>query len=328
LFAAIDTNYITVYVCVNDMCLLARMLEEKRLLPAGLALADFLAVDVRCQFRWYYCQVFPRVPPPQQQLRYRLIFPESLNSLSFSPPSRSILELVQLANCFEVHMEETRKFRELRDWADLVSVNVNLLLRGNLAYLMLHPEIPVSRDLRQLMTLSCFDTASMALHFQDFRALARRWDKFVASRSDDGDWRKKINGCRTAERWIWEGIRTVRSTGKIRLSRMFQLLMIAMSQFEQVAHRPGFGFELLCKIIKDLPGYGVVVPLVIFSGMIAHNPDFVSEEERKIWTKLEECISFLLNDDPELMAGITSMKEGLQQQAEEEMRVAFRLEGS
>jgi hypothetical protein len=223
-------------------------------------------------------------------------------------------------------MDESWKFSELRSWSEIVSANVNLLMTANLTYLMAHPEIPVSRDLRQLMTLNCLDEATVGTHYHDIRQCAKAWDQLVAA-ADEQELKKQINSCEPARRWIWEGIRTVRSTSRIRLSRTFQLLMVAMKQFSQICQRKKFGTTLLCSILKVLPGHAVIIPFIIFNGTVAHDPDFMTPEEEAIWGQLEACIMIVLKDDPELLDKIEAKQQELVKQTAQQMRGVLRIEG-
>jgi hypothetical protein len=325
LFKSIDTNYLTFYLCVNDICLLARLLEDQGLLPCGLTLNDFLEVDVNYQYYWFCCQVFPRAWIPLESPKYRLVFPDSLNALQPGAPS-SFQELVKLANCFEIFMDESRKAENLRQWSELISTNVTLLMTSDLQYLMAHPEIPVSRGLRQLMTLSCFDETTFGMHYNEIVQYGRRWDRLVASSADERELKRRIDDYEAIRRCIWGGIRLIRSTKKVKLPRRFQLLMTAMTQFDAILQRPEFGMPLLSLILRHLPGQSVIVPFVIFNGAIAHEADFMSEEERRIWIKLETCLLTILKDDPDLLAMIGRKQIELQTLTGKQMRRVIRLE--
>jgi hypothetical protein len=315
LFRSIDTNYYVFYLCVNDLCLLARMLEEQQGMPCSLTLNDFLEVDVNFQYHWFCCQVFPRTCEPLETPKYHLVFPPA-------PTRRDELE-----RCFEILMEELRKFKDMNMWADLLATNVTVLMTGDLDFLMAHPQIPVSRELRQLMMLSCFDEATFGANYMEIVAYGRRWDALVAKYADEKELRRQIGGRETVRRWIWDGIRLVRSTGKIRFPRMFQMLMAAMMQFVKIAQRPEFGEPLLCSILKALPGQAVIVPFVLFNGTIAHEADFMSEEERRVWIQMEKCLLTILKDDRELLSLIGQKQEDLHAITKKHVRRVFRLGG-
>jgi hypothetical protein len=171
-----------------------------------------------------------------------------------------------LERCFEILMEESRKFKEMTLWADLLATHVTMLMTGNLDFLMKHPQIPVSRELRQLIMFSCFDEATFGAHCMDIVAYGELWDTLVAKCADEMKLRSQIDGREAVRKWIWDGIRLVRSAGKIPFPRMSQMLLAAMIQFVKIADRPEFGEELLCNILKALPGQEVMVPFVLFNG--------------------------------------------------------------
>jgi hypothetical protein len=318
MFRSIDTNYFVFYLCVNDLCLLARMLEEQQVIPCGLTLNDFLEVDVNYQYHWFCCQVFPRACEPPETPKYHLVFPPM-------EPRRDDFE--RLTACFEILMEESRKFKDLSMWADLLATNVTMLMTGDLDYLMAHPQIPVSRELRQLMMLSCFDEATFGGHYLEIVGYGKRWDALVAKYADGKELRRQIGGMEAVRRWILDGIRLVRSTGRIRFPRMFQMLMAAMMQFMKIAQRPEFGETLLCSILKALPGRAVVVPFVLFNGTVAHEADFMSEEERRVWIQMEKCLLTILKDDRELLQVIGQKQADLRTITEKQVRRVFRLGG-
>jgi hypothetical protein len=146
--------------------------------------------------------------------------------------------------------------------------------------------------------------------------------------ADEHELKKQIDNCELARRWIWEGIRTIRSTSRIRLSRMFKLLMIAMNQFRQVCQKHKLGTALLCSILKALPGHAIIIPFVIFSGTVAHEPGFMTEEEKRIWSEFEECIIVVLKDDPELLDRIKTKQQELLEQTAQQMRRVLRIEAT
>jgi hypothetical protein len=292
------------------------MLDEQQVMPCGLTINDFLEVDVNFQYHWFSCQVFPRAWEPLESPKYHLIFPRM-------QPRGDDLE--RLTVCFEILMEESRKSKDLAMWADLLATNVTMLMTSDLEFLMARPQIPVPRELRQLMMLSCFDEAAFAGHYLEIVEYGKRWDALVANYADEKELRRQIGGREAERRWIWDGIRLVRSTGKIKFPRMFEMLMAAMMQFVQIAQRPEFGERLLCSILKTLPGQAVVVPFVLFNGIIAHEADFMSEEERRVWIQMEKCLLTILKDDKEFLQMIGQKQAELHAITEKRVRRVVRL---
>jgi hypothetical protein len=325
LFHSFDQNFLTFYLCVNDLCLLARMLQDhfQGGLPCGLTFAEFLEVDARFQYHWFWCHLFQRSQVREPPPKYRLVFPEVLNRLA--PAGGPFVELLAMANAFERFMEEKRKVAELRRWRAVVAANVTILMTRNLPYLMAHPEIPIPHDVHQLMTLSCVDQAGVGPHFPEIAGLAARWDESIARKADEHALKAQIEGSDAARRWIWEGIRTIRSAGKVPLARVFRLLIGAMTKFDCIAEMLGLGNALMCNILRMLPGVAVIVPFVIFNGTVAHEKEFMREAESKIWVKLERCLLLVLQEEPSLLKGIFEKQAELERQTARTCRRVLRM---
>jgi hypothetical protein len=175
------------------------------------------------------------------------------------------------------------------------------------------------------MTLSCVDQAGVGAHFAEIMAFAQRWDAGVAQNADERALKALIDGSEAARRWVWAGIRTIRSAGKVPLPRVFRMLIGAMAQFDCVAEKLGAGNDLLCTVLRMLPGRAVIVPFVILNGTVAHEADFMRDAEKKVWVRLEQSVLLVLRDDPVLMRGVLEKQAQLETQMARTCRRVLRI---
>lgn len=79
LYQAFDQPYINYFMCVCDICLLARMFDDQKLLPNSLTLTDFISLNKEVQFEWYWSQVYPRHTPHRRPLQHIIfdVYPHS-----------------------------------------------------------------------------------------------------------------------------------------------------------------------------------------------------------------------------------------------------------
>jgi hypothetical protein len=292
----IEHSYLTYFLCVNDICLLARMLDDQRLLPNGLKLDEFLDIDVRFQFHWFWCQIFPNPHVNRNAPHFRLIFSAD--------------------NGFEQLMEQTQKMLELRGWCDLISSQVASAMTTVMDYLAYRPWIPVSHELRQVMTVAECEEFEWP-NSPEIVGFGERWDAIVKVYEDGRCLREILSRYPSCAKIVWEGIRTIRCADKVPLRRSFGLLLKGMEVFLLISDRPGFGNALLCNVLRMLPGRAIIVPFVIFNATVAGELGFMREDEIVIWRKLEECIGIILRDDPEFFVAIAAQRRILRAEYEE-----------
>jgi hypothetical protein len=276
LFGSFDETFLCYYLCVNDICLLARMLDEARQLPTELSFADFLEVDAGFQYRSFWCQVFPHRGDLREDLGRRVVFPASLNGLR-----APFGELVQLANSFEMLMEERRRAIEARNWKQLVSTHAGVLMAFAVSWAASHPEMTIPRRIRQRIVIAAIREEVTA--DPDVAMLAEHWDSLAGR--ERGDTLPPGISHR-----VWPGVRLGRAAAHAPLPDAFRLLLRAAGHFATIAECARGGDPMTCSLLKMLPGAALLVPFVILNATVAHEPGFMSDGERRLWVMLERCI--------------------------------------
>jgi hypothetical protein len=300
LFGAFNETFLGYYLCVNDVCLLARLLDQARQLPSGLTLSDFLDVDAAFQYRLFWCQVFPRTALPVQMVALRLVFPAKMNDLRTPFP-----ELLRLANSFEMLMEETRKATEARDWKKLLSAHVELLMIGGIGWLAGRREMSVPKRIQQKIEIAAIGDG--IARDPEVRDLSARWDALVGQGSE------KLLPAGVSSR-VWPALRLARSAGCAQLADAFPMLLDAMRQFRIVAERAGGGGEMvIAALLRMLPGDAVLVPFLIINATVAHGPEFMSDSERRCWVTLERCFLAVLCGDVILLRDVIAKQTEIMQ---------------
>jgi hypothetical protein len=308
LFGSFDETFLGYYLCVNDVCLLARLLDQAGQLPAGLALADFLEIDMAFQYRSFWCQVFPRAALPVQGIAHRLVFPAKMNELQTPFP-----ELLGLANSFEMLMEERRKAAEARKWARLLASHAESLMAGEIGWLARRREVCVPRRVYQRIEIAMI--SDRIVSDPDVKDLSARWDALVGRGGERG----LPSG---VSHRVWPALRLAKSAGSAQLADAFPMLLSAVRQFRIVAEWAG-GEPMIAAILRMLPGNAVLVPFVIINATLAHGPEFLSESERRCWVTLERCFLEVLCGDRTLLRDVIAKQAAI----ERFTRIVPKMEG-
>jgi hypothetical protein len=229
----------------------------------------------------------------------------------FGTGNSVVPHVIKLARNFEYFLEQRRKFNELKSWFDLITTQSTKLMICDVEYLRTHPRIQIPHEIRQLIKLSQIDTEMLGKHRRKLLELSEGWDKIVFRYQDGRDLKELLANRRSAKDLIWEGIRMIRCLVNAELPRMFNVLLSAMMQFQEIAQELDLGRNLLCNIIGQFPGDTILVPFVIFNGTVAREPGFMSEREKLAWVTFESCMREMLKDNPILMCQIVSAAEEL-----------------
>jgi hypothetical protein len=312
LFYAFDHYHLLYYLCVNDIILIARMLKDQKMLPKSTTYAEFVELDRRYQFNWFWCQVFPWASTQPSGPRRNLIFTRTpeLRGFAADPDFSRLREdfqkLLKLVNAFESFLEQSRKFRRLREWDDLIATNANHFLVGDIEYLVAHPQIVVSREIWQFSLIARIDQELLRRHKGQMAEFAQAWNEKIAKCQDGRQLKKLLSGRECARQLVWQGIRKIRCIAKARFDRTFRTYITAIMQFQRIGEVLGIGPELLQTVLAQLPGEVVLVPFIIFGGAVGRVKTFMSDVEKKAWVTLEQCILKMLGEDLELMVQVFS----------------------
>jgi hypothetical protein len=304
-------------LCVNDICLIARLLDDSKLLPRATTFSEFVEVDKTYQFNWFWCQVFPKTPPTFAGHDQSVIFSGKmeLNRPDDGQGTRLPTEtanLVQLADSFEYFLEQRRKYNQLKEWYDLITTQANQLVMNELEYFGEHPKIAVSTEIRQMIHVSGISTELLIRHQSQLREFAHEWDQVVARSQEGRDLKVMLRAHDSARKVMWDAIRMIRSISKAPLARSFRVLMDALLQFKAIMEHLALGDKFMVGVLAQLPGGVMLIPFMLFNGTVIRDPTFVmSEEEKLVWVKFEACILLTLKDNPELMLKIVSTQDEL-----------------
>jgi hypothetical protein len=282
LFWGFDVHWLCCFVCVNDVGLVARMLDEQSLLPRSLSLSDFLDVDRDFQYYMFWCQIYPKAIDAQRRLDCTLIFPEGSNTL-------------------ELLLMQRQRLCECRKWLDIVCANVTMLLAGELDYLQTHRNVPRDNNLKQLLYFRAFGDAAVGGLAQRLGDCAAKWDKMTQTARVAFDLRSLSKRPESLKKCVLSGIRMITHSEKIGWSRKFALFLQAMSQLEMVSRRPEFGAQMLCGVMAQFSGKAWIVPFMLFNAAMGDSPELLSEKERLVWVKFESCILLVLTSDQEAL---------------------------
>jgi hypothetical protein len=297
LFGSFDESFLIYYLCVNDACLLARLLDQAGELPAGLRLADFLDIDGAFKYWSFWCQVFPRRTLPAQTMVLRLVFPAKLNGLKTRFP-----DLLQLADQFETLMEERRKAAEAIEWRRLLAAHAELLMGGEIGWLRKHQELRVPRRVRQKIEIGMI--GGVIVNDPEVRRLSERWDAFVGQRNS------LPSG---VSHRVWGALRIARAAGCAQLEDAFPLLLNAVKQLRTIAETAGGGEPMISAMLRMIPGNAIVAPFVIINAAVAHIPGFMSDLDQRCWVTLERCFLAVLCEDGKLLKDVITKQAAIEQ---------------
>jgi hypothetical protein len=322
LFQAFDHYHLLYYLCVNDVILIAKLLDGQRLLPKSITLAEFTGIDGTYRYNWFWCHVFPKDISPFSTHRGNLIFPEKMLSTQLPPESEfaslhmrdELQKLLRLASSFEYFLEQRRKFVSLRRWFDLINTRVNQVMVNELDYLTEHPRLPVSVEVRQVLTISQIEPELLTRHGGELAACADAWDVLVDDAQNGRQINKLFRQHARAKDLVWQGLRMIRSTSKARLTSKFRTLLAAFRSFKTIADQFKLGDEGLCQIISQLPGDVILVPYIVLGATVVKDGDFMPEGERLVWVKMESCVLLILTRSPALMGKMAAIRDQLSQQ--------------
>jgi hypothetical protein len=322
LFQAFDQYHLVYYLCVNDIILIAQLLDGQRLLPKSITLAEFTAINSTYRFNWFWCHVFPKDISSFSKYHGNLIFPEKM--LVTQRPAEGqradlhirdeLQKLQKLASSFEDFLEQRRRFVALRRWSELINTQVNQVMVNELGYLAEHPKISISIEVRQVLRISQIEPELLARHGDELTACANDWDVLVDDAQNGRQMNKLFRQHAKAKDLVWQGLRMIRSTSKAPLTRRFRTLVGGFGTFKTIADELKLGDEGLCQIISQLPGEVILVPYIVFGATVAKDGDFMPEGERLVWVKMESCLLLILTKNPALMGRIATIRDQLAQQ--------------
>jgi hypothetical protein len=312
LFQAFDQSHLLYHLCVNDVVSIARVLSEQKMLPRSTRFSEFVQIDQRYQFNWFWCQIFPRISPNLQELPPTLFFSGDFDAVAELPDSElknEIAKLLQDADVFECFLEQQRKHKQMKGWFDLINTQANRLMMINLDYLIQHPQFVTSVEMEQVIQICCITPELFNHHNGWLTAAFEQWDVMTERFKDGRGLRKMFAAHRSAYNSIWQGLRMIRCTAKAPLARTFRMLIAAIIQFVNIIQELDLGSEGLINIIGQLPGEVILKPFVFFNGTVTKDDKFImSEQERFAWAKLDSAVFTLLIEKPGFMANVIDIQ--------------------
>jgi hypothetical protein len=114
LFYAFEQCHLLYYLCVNDIAVFAKLLDEQGLLPKSITYDEFAVLDRKQQFNWFWCQMFPRLTSHPSREAGNVISRNAINVNDFSedPDYRELKgpldRLIRLSAAFESFLEQRR----------------------------------------------------------------------------------------------------------------------------------------------------------------------------------------------------------------------------
>jgi hypothetical protein len=300
---------------VNDIALVARMLDEQGLLPRSTVYAEFALGDRRHQFNWFWCQVFPKTIAAGGADAGAVVFEPGARDFAGDPDFAALhaelAKVVRLAGAFEAFLEHQRHLRRFQEWHAVVRTQVARLMVGHIEHLVAHPGIARPHEIAQMAAVARIDRAVIAAHEGVLGELAAVWNQAMAPFADGKEIRRMLRQQSPAYATVWQGIRTLHCLVTACLDRTFRPMMDALLVFQAIDERLKIGPELLCSIVRLLPGKVVLVPFVVFNATVVRNQTFLSEVEKHAWLALEACILRCLTPDPVFMCKIVSVQEDI-----------------
>jgi hypothetical protein len=141
----------------------------------------------------------------------------------------------------------------------------------------------------------------LAMRYPHLGQYAQRWDALVGVRPGVVDFREIPMKPESVKSGILESLRTIRCTENVALPRKFPLMLGAMKCIELISRRPEFGPELMCAMLKQLPGRTWFMRFLIFNAAVVIISDFLSVQEKQGWIRFESCVLTVLHQSAEML---------------------------
>jgi hypothetical protein len=317
LFQVMAQFQLLYFLCVNDVAILARILDDQHLLPRSTDYAEFVMSDKGHQFNWIWCQVFPksdqRVPDPP----VNVIFDSSVMTSDFAEGvddwkmRAEVAKLIDRAKAFEDLLLIKWHCQLFREWESTIHTRVDQLMANAIDYFVVNPHVRVSHATAQLIRLCAIDQDAITARSRELSEFADRWDTLMEHYRDGRELRRLLSAHVSAYNGTWQSIRRVRCLAGVPFERRFRPLVTALVHFRAVAEVLGLGVELLCNIIAQLPGDAVLVPFMVYGGIVARDQSLLADPERHAWLAFETCLLQMLKEDPVFMCTVVSVRGDL-----------------
>lgn len=347
MYRTFEHSYMTLFLCVNDICLLARMLEEAGSMPKHLSLREFLGISAEYQYSSFWCQHFTKLQDIFSAKLHRLVFPDyqiekgvedqnmkrRYNSLVSIAPDNSIEWVIQnsgtgefhdfalreavkhykdMADKFEELMNKDRRKRQLRRWGSLVSDLACKLMESNIDYFCTEKDAPRPSEIDHKILLLTVSGDLVEPVMPKLAECATIFNEHIASTKGEFSVSDICARHPSAKKLIYDSIRALRCTDKVPLYWKYSMLMRALLQIEQIAMIPGVTTDVWCAVIRQLPGSVVIVPFIVFNGTVARVRGFMSEDEKRVWVSYESYILQTISLNPDLMMQVPELADEIE----------------
>jgi hypothetical protein len=306
-YECFEHHFLEFFVSVHDCHLLAKVLQESKLLPETVPMDDFLRVPPHTGHYWYACRIYPRGRSSLEPDRAAQVFRGS------SPE-------VQL---FEKLIECRYRKGSLTDWLALVQGWENAVVAPFIAEAAARP-LDVFLDRFHDVVLF-FHAERFAIHI--WLALVEanlgQWISELPARLDHLN--SQFRGLsempavevqvtkEAAKRNLAEALAAIGSLKHLTLFERFNLLLSVMRTFHILEKRTtGLSNIIFAKLIQKHHGDGFLSTFVVLNnfGMRIHEfAALCNDEQRKMWLKLEQCILIALNNDMVFLIGFITIQD-------------------
>jgi len=190
----------------------------------------------------------------------------------------------------------------------------------SLDYVAGHPDVWRSAWVEQAIALRAVSEALITHRSvrDGLAVIVGQWDAVVVKLA--GGLKAILDEHPSGKRMIYDSMRALRCTGKMPIRWRFECFMRAMRQIAEVAQRRRLSSDLWRTVILELPGSAVLVPYAVFSGTVIRMPEFMSEEDRRLWMDCEAHILHTLTYAPGAVEQISGLQDSIEKRFQRAQR--------
>ena len=336
-------------LCINDICILLKMLKNNNMLPSFIDLSYFKGVPKELIHSLYWCLIYPN-KDSYVHISGRLAFPEykfdkidnkkninlfdAMRSKSNKDnPIESIkfllkhsindefqqflknycLDILQdMADSFESLIEFIFMKKQILEWLDIIQTYINKLTLGNIKAIRLEKEVFVKLpfEIKHLGILDSIDKKLFQSYINEIIEVGKHYD-FVVHNSKLFS-ANKVSSHKTIPSIFFKILGLVSNISKFELPERYRILLYATNQINLFSSDESEKDNLFYLFMQNIPG-SIILPFYIETNIfLIHETDLVDDyfdTERNSWMKIEKHILKCAMVDEALIRKITDIQD-------------------
>ncbi|KAH0791510.1 hypothetical protein GPJ56_004568 [Histomonas meleagridis] len=339
LFQDFNMSSIMLYVCVNDILLIAKLLNSQNLLSkSGVDISDFKDIERNYKFTWFWCHAYPKTSStskPQEnkiKLSKRIVFDNyKVNEIDNPEFSRQfnamysvnrdfsfllqhsgngdfynfvfnecLNKLIGGANSFESLMALKQKQKALFEWKNVAECCLSVLVESNLKFFSGRPTI-MEKMPNRLQGLCFISKIVQTTKSKINEELSKRFEEIGKFGEK---WEKMFSNIEIQNvPYSEQIINEIKSLQEANLLRKYKVIMQVMKEMHIISSAKKIKDNEMRNILKKAPGEILLKSYVQIHVLIAKETYFTKlrgKEESNYWQMFEGMILKCISKDKDM----------------------------